>query len=73
MTSRVPVSHRSVAGAAQPHSFGTSAGREAAESGPVAQVLATFVLIVIWLLVVFLVLWPAWSRIWVRLAAAVTR
>jgi len=46
--------------------------KEAADSGPVAQAIGGLVLLVIWLLVFFIALWPAWSAVWARLAAAVS-
>ena len=55
----------------RPGSFQPSA-KEAADSGPVAQAIGGLVLLVIWLLVFFIALWPAWSAVWARLAAAVS-
>lgn len=59
------------AGPRSPDFFRPSA-REAADSSPVAQAIGALVLLVIWLLVFFIALWPAWSLVWARLAAAVS-
>ena len=52
--------------------FRPACAREAADSGPIAQAIGAVVLLLIWLLVLFLALWPAWSAVWARLAAAVS-
>ncbi len=60
-----------VAGTGRPDSF-RPAPKEAADSGPVAQAIGALVLLLIWLLVFFLALWPVWSGVWARLAVAVS-
>ena len=50
--------------------FFRPAPKEAPDSGPVAQAIGGLVLLLIWLLVFFVALWPVWSGIWARLAAA---
>ncbi|MDE3136900.1 MAG: hypothetical protein KGL59_10025 [Acidobacteriota bacterium] len=62
--------HRSTTGRPE---FSRLASKEAADSGPIAQAFAGLVLLLIWLLVFFLALWPVWSGIWARLAAAALR
>jgi hypothetical protein len=73
---RIPGSPRSASGAGahldRQDLFGSSV-REAADSGPVAQAVAGLVVLLLCLFVVFVVLWPAWSFFWARLAAAIAR
>jgi hypothetical protein len=58
-------------GPGRPGFFRPSA-KEAAGSGPAAQAIGALVLLLVWLLVFFIALWPAWSLVWARLAAAVS-
>jgi hypothetical protein len=66
-----PNAARAGARAARPDFF-RPAPKEAADSGPVAQAIGALVLLLIWLLVFFIALWPVWSGIWARLAVAVS-
>lgn len=56
----------------RPPNFFRPSAREAADSGPAAQAIGALTLLVIWLLLFFIALWPAWSLVWARLAAAVS-
>lgn len=70
--SALPNARRPGAGTCQREFFRPSS-REAAGSGPVSQAIAGLVLLLIWLLVFVLALWPVWSGIWARFAAAALR
>jgi hypothetical protein len=52
--------------------FFRPSAKESVESGPAAQAVGALVLLVIWLLIFFIALWPAWSLVWARIAAAVS-
>jgi hypothetical protein len=67
-----PNAQRPATGACRPE-FYRPASREAAGSGPMAQAIAGLALFLIWLLVFFLALWPVWSGLWARFAAAALR
>ncbi len=47
--------------------------REAAESGPVARAVCLFVLLSLWVVIVFLGLWPSLCVVWMRVAKQVSR
>ena len=47
--------------------------REAAESEPVVQTVYLLALVVLWIVIVYLELWPALSVAWMRAARQVSR